>query len=41
MLSATRRCAVMLPDLNEDVERLIGCQTEERINPHHVGREAD
>jgi hypothetical protein len=33
--------SVMLRDLNEDVERLIGCQTGERINPHHVGREAD
>ena len=33
--------SVILPDLNADVDRLIGCQTEERTNPHYTGREAD
>lgn len=33
--------SVMLPDLNADVDRLVGCENEEWSNPHYAGREAD
>lgn len=33
--------SVMLPDLNADVDCLVGCETEEWSNPHCAGREAD
>jgi hypothetical protein len=32
---------VMLPDLNADVDRLVGCENEQRVNPCFDREEAD